>query len=65
MTVYILIIYRSWKSFVEDWLFLNKPENQELIVDHIDQFGVDCLVVNKADIKDEEPMRNSLKQVKN
>ena len=48
---------------VQEWVHIDKPENEEVILERSKQFGKDCFLLNKVKTTDDEEFRQKLKEV--
>jgi len=57
-----LDFHKSWNYFVENWLHINKPENEEMILDKYPQYGTNVFVASKLNLRDEDEIKENLKK---
>jgi len=59
-----LLRFRTWNMAVQEWVHIDKPENEEVILERSKQFGKDCFLLNKVKTTDDEEFRGKLKEVR-
>jgi len=53
---------KTWKMTAQEWVYVNKIENEELILTKLPKYGKECYLLNKVSTSNDLEMREKLKE---